>query len=60
MKRFITVLLATCLTAWAITATAGVLFKEEVNGDYRTCYYRDGTKVTTLTVHVSNPCPVNN
>jgi uncharacterized membrane protein len=41
-------------------ATAGVLFKQEVNGNWRTCYYRDGSDVTTLTVPASDPCPVNN
>lgn len=42
---------------FAASAFAGTLFKYEDNGDWRTCFYRDGSVVTTLTVHVSQPCP---
>ena len=60
MNRVLRIALAIMLAGWAATAAAGVLYKQTTDGDYRTCYYKDGTKITTKTIHISQPCPINN
>ena len=60
MHKFL-IMLMVALFAWTVAHTAcaggGTLVREEVRGQYRFCYYREGGEVTVLRVHESNPCP---
>lgn len=52
-----TIILTICLL-WAADAVSGLLFKEEVRGATRICYYQDGPNVIVKTLPASDPCPV--
>ena len=49
------------LTLLATSAYAfnGMLFKQEIEGEYRICYYQDGPEIRVKSYHVSQPCPVD-
>ena len=52
--KYVLLLILISFPAYAFN---GSLFKEEVEGEYRICYYRDGVDVRVKSYYAANPCP---